>query len=47
MCQVTIVPDVDVSTTCQLVVVLFSFVQFSPNIRYLNSISKNDQIDEN
>jgi len=38
MFQVTIVPCVNVSVTCQLVVVLFIFVQFSPDIRYFCSI---------
>jgi len=38
-CQVTIVPRVNASATCQFVVVLFIFVQFifvqfSPYIRY-------------
>jgi len=34
MFQVTIVQRVNVSATCQFVVVLFIFVQFSPDIRY-------------
>jgi len=33
-CQVTIVPRVNASATCQFVVVLFTFVQFSSDIRY-------------
>jgi len=33
-CQVTIVSRVNVSATCQFVVVLFIFVQFSLDIRY-------------
>jgi len=31
MCQVTIVPCVNASATCQFVIVLFFFVQFSAN----------------
>jgi len=38
MCQVTIVPHVNASVTCQFVGVLFIFVQFSPDIRYFCSI---------
>jgi len=37
-CQVTIVPRVNASATCQFVVALFLFIQFSPNIRYFCSI---------
>ena len=38
ICQVTIVPRVNASATCQFVVVLFIFVQFSPDIGYFCSI---------
>jgi len=40
-CQVTIMPRVTTSATCQFVVVLFLFVQFSSDIRYFfcNSVS--------
>jgi len=37
-CQVTIVPRVNVSATCQFVVVLFLFVQFIPDNPYFCSI---------
>jgi len=39
MCHVNIVSCVNVSTTCEFVVVLFSFVQFSPYIGYFSPIS--------
>jgi len=37
-CQVIIVPRANASATCQFMVVLFLFVQFSFNIRYFLSI---------
>jgi len=38
MYQVTIVSRVNTSATCQFVVVLLFFIQFSPYIHYFHSI---------